>query len=135
MKKIASIVVLALLAIVFLVWPLFIHAATAGKRKDTVADASIYLQNPNQYLEGSVIDGLIVKDRNRLYTVIRVQPFNTSILFVEDITFCGDEVAKFDVAGPVVITYSRVMHERDCFDLRSVHQIADQKLTGWEIKK
>ena len=95
--------------------------------KPNAFGAVIYRENPNQYLEGSIVSGDIHKDGKRLFTTIRFSPAHTYSLFTDDVTFCGNQADMFDgMTGDIVVTYSKVMHQTWCFDLYSVHKVAEK---------
>lgn len=88
----------------------------------------MYQENPNQYLEGSFVNGSIHTDGKREFTTVRFAPTNTYGLFVQEVTFCGDKSDLFNgKRGTLVLTYSRVMHQTWCYDLYSVHEVKEEK--------
>ena len=129
-KKICTIFVYA--AIVFLVLSalsIVSHCSLDKKQHPNSIGAVIYQDNPNAYLEGAITNAVIAKEGDKLYTVIRFRPTNTYDLFTVDLAFCGNEASMFDgKTGVLVITYSKIMHQRDCYDLYRVDPVQDQYL-------
>ena len=105
-----------------------VHCSTSTSSHNSLG-ALTYNDNPNRYIEGAVIAESIHEDNKRVFTTLRVQPTHTYGLFTEELTFCGDQAEMFNgVRGPVVITFSKTMHHTWCYDLYSVHQVAEKKL-------
>jgi len=100
------------------------HCATSAPPKDSSLGALIYQDNPNQYLMGVIVKGDIVKDGKRLITVLEIAPTNTYDLFSEVVPFCGNQAEMINGHRRVVVfTYSKIMHQKDCFDLYRVDDL------------
>ncbi len=69
---------------------------------------AMYQDNPNSYIEGSIIGGSIVGSGRDIATNIRIQPSHTYNLFTQELLICGgpsEELANTSVGGPLVLTY------------------------------
>jgi hypothetical protein len=83
--------------------------------------AVMYQDNPNQYLMGNITKAGLFHDGKRVITTLSVAPTNTYTLFSQQVAFCGNQAEKInDHTAVVVFTYSKVMHQKDCYDLYRV---------------
>jgi len=88
-----------------------------------------YTENPVQYLEASIVGGTVHNEGKQELTTIRFQPTGTYSLFTEGWTFCGNVADMFDgKTGVVVLSFSKVQHHRDCYDLYSVHEVKEEPM-------
>lgn len=96
--------------------------ASSTKRQTNSIGIIAEIENRNQYMFGSVTGGSVFKLDDKVYTEIVFNPVNTPSLFTQQVTFCGDQASEFQgkLDGLVVVTYSRVQHRRDCYDLYRV---------------
>jgi hypothetical protein len=72
--------------------------------------------NPNTYCFGTITEGAILQDGHyedaKYATVLIVAPFNTPLVYTENIVLCGDLSAQLKtMGGPVVMTYSTKAHQ------------------------
>jgi len=119
-----SLGVVIMAALLFLAIAPFSHCRTSAPPRDNAFGALIYQDNPNQYLMVQVRSGKIFTRGKRIYTNLSVAPTNTYGLFNQSVTFCGDQSDMFDGKnGVLVLTYSKVMHETDCYDLYRVDTV------------
>lgn len=125
-----------LIAVLFLNWLMYMvliatgQAATTSSAKQANGNsfgALVYQENPNQYLMGSVSAANVGQTRNgRRVLVFEVRPTNTYAMFSQSVAFCSatDEQISTLISGSVlVLTYSRVMHRWDCYDLYRVDRV------------
>src|ERR1051326_4673854 len=86
---------------------------------DSSTQFAAYKINPYQYLYGNVVKATVVRSGRQSFTTVEVKPVRTYLMFSQDVIFCGDQRDKFDATAlsPVVLVYSRVMHNRGCFEL------------------
>ena len=97
----------------------FVREIQGGRqRHDNSLGAIQYVDNPNTYLFGVIVNQpenpnrVIMDGRRRLATILTFQPYNTFNLFTEAVTFCGNLTPAFaPVRGPIVVTYKTVAHE------------------------
>ena len=94
------------------------NCATSAPRHDNSLGVIQYVDNPNTYLFGVIVNQpenpnrVIMDGRRRLATILTFQPYNTFNLFTEAVTFCGNLTSAFaPVRGPIVVTYKTVAHE------------------------
>lgn len=105
------------------------HCAIDRKGSSNSFGALIYQDNPNQYLMGSIAEGTVTEYEKRIFTVIRFRPTNTYGLFTQDIPFCGNEASSFEgMSGVLVITFSKVMHNKYCYELYRVDKVMPKEL-------
>ena len=104
-------------------------ATTVKNRKNSIGIDEVYT-NPNRYLFATVIAGSIIRGKSDadLYTVVRVQPYNTMSLYDETVMFCGNMAEEFrGKRGPLVITYETRSHKMfqgiACHELYSVFMV------------
>lgn len=107
------------------------HAAI-GKKHDNSLGAVLDFTNPNIYMFGAVADGGVFKDETgRVLTSVRFQPYGTSILYSENVLFCGD-VSHLFPHGAIVTTYRRLAHEMSggvgCHELISVDKVVSREV-------
>jgi len=79
------------------------YASPSKPRPNTLGVNEIY-QNPNTYLIAEPVEVTFMRDeKERTYTNVRFQPFNTAAYFDESILFCGtvDDLKRL----PMAITY------------------------------
>ena len=127
-----------LISLLFVLNLVFAVAVTAfavptKNRPNTLGIAEFY-QNPNIYLFGTLAcrgenDCSLLRDaKERVYTNLKFQPFDTPSLYEEPVLFCGDVSASFNgKSGPLVVTYRRqaTLNYRGigCHDLDSVFEV------------
>jgi hypothetical protein len=119
---------LALVITLMLVFTMFIAPAHGilSKPHTSSLGAPVYQENPNQYLMGYVSDANVAETRaGRSVVVLEMRPTNTYAEFSQSIAFCSitAEQATTLVSGVVVLTYSKVMHREDCYDLYRVDKV------------
>jgi hypothetical protein len=87
------------------------HCATGTTRNNSDLGAVAYLENPNAYIMGSIVDGQVLTSKQghlRYATNIRLAPSYTFMLYNETILLCGNRARDFDgKTGVLVITYQR----------------------------
>lgn len=104
------------------------HGSTSLKHSNSLG-ALIYQYNPNQYLMGLITSGTVTEYNKKLYTVIRFRPTNTYGLFSQDFAYCGNVASMFEgMTGVIVVTFSKTMHSRDCYDLYRVDKVASKEI-------
>lgn len=112
------------------------QAATTGKPSGNSLGFQPYATNPNTYLFAAVAchgeqDCGVIERNKHMGTVVSFQPAHTYMLFPETVMFCGNEAERFNVAGPLVITYkkqaSRLVGGVPCHELVSVDRIAEKQ--------
>lgn len=76
---------------------------------------------------GMLLDARVIEYKSKLYTVVRLLPSTTTdSLNDQGVAFCGDQGSIIDAANdgsPVLLLYSKTMHQRDCFDLYTIIQL------------
>ena len=84
-----------------------------SNRQNNLGVDQVY-SNPNVYLFGVISchgdgDCSILRDsKDRQYTNLKFQPYNTMELYEEPVLFCGNVAGDFQgKQGPLVITYRR----------------------------
>lgn len=93
------------------------HCATGAPRHDNSLGVVQYVDNPNTYLFGVIVNlsenpNRVITDRRRFATILTFQPYNTFNLFTESVMFCGNLAPAFaPVRGPIVVTYKTVAHQ------------------------
>ena len=106
-------------------------ATTTPNRPNGLGLPQTY-SNPNAYILGLPVDGKIIGDGDQTYTNVRLQPYNTAVLYDESILFCGDVSGEFNgKTGDVVITFGRTAHQMyhgvACYHLVSVFAVPTPK--------
>lgn len=121
--------VLYMIAIVT-VWfsVLALGSAAVGKQQNSNSlGVPMYQENPNAYLMGFVSDANIGETRSgRKVVVLEIRPTNTYSTFSQSIAFCSvteEQIDKLRDGAVVVLTYSKVMHRPDCYDLYRVDKV------------
>jgi hypothetical protein len=105
MRKIVAGVIALALAFLVLAAVLIAtgRASTAKARPNSLGVSEVY-QNPNTYLIAEPVEVTFMRDeKERIYTNVRFQPFNTAAYYDESILFCGSVEAFKRV--PMAITY------------------------------
>lgn len=121
----------ALVAVVFLLTSAA-HCAV-GKKQSNSLGVPMFQDNPNTYLYASVLGGSYVRSQqDKLGTVVRFQPAHTYSLYTSDILFCGEIGERFNVRGPVVVTYKTQAKEAidgiGCHTLVSIDEVKEKPL-------
>lgn len=108
------------------------HCATTSSKQSNgnTFGALVYQENPNQYLMGSIsnADAGVTRAGKRVL-VFEVRPTNTYSMFSQSVAFCSvsdEQIATLISGSVVVLTYSRVMHHMDCYDLYRVDRVGVQ---------
>jgi len=129
MVKKLGYILLGLIALLFLVWPLFLHAAIAKKPGSNSIGVVMSNDNPYTYKAGVVGVSGNLEDG----VVLRVQPIGTYALFTEDILICGHPANLFaGKTNPLVLTYStrdsRMIEGIGCHTLVHVDSLKTQEV-------
>jgi hypothetical protein len=129
MAKKLGYILLGLIALLFLVWPLFLHAAIAKKPGRDSIGALVYQDNPFTYKAGTVS----VSGNLENAVVFRIQPIGTFALFTEDVLICGHPADLFTgKTNPLVLTYStkasRVVEGVGCHTLVHVDSLSTHEV-------
>lgn len=131
MKRDCRVVLVLVRAAVVLVMAPASESATAPKKSKS--ELAYYQDNPYQYLYGNVVNARLFRHGDQQFTNVEVKPVETSPMFTQFVTFCGNQGDKLDLttSEPVVLVYSRIMHRRDCFDLLRVDVVQKARQAGF----
>ena len=114
------------------------QATRSKQNRPNTIDVEQSYDNPNSYMFGSVACGgpnacgFLKDSHERLYTNIRIQPYNTAVFYDEAVLFCGDVSDSFrGKRGALVITYRRQATLNyqgvGCHELTSVFEVPSPK--------
>ncbi len=105
--------------------------AASVPRRDNGLGVVIEYSNPLIYNMGLIVDGTVIRDKDKVAVNLRVQPYGTFELYTEQVLLCGppsDELKH--ASGPVVLVYKRVAHEMidgvACHDFQNVFHIVSE---------
>jgi hypothetical protein len=120
----------SLLAVLFLIWPFFVHASVTTKHGNSLGVVQ-YQDNPYMYKAGAVIAGYAVDNGKAL--VLRIQPIGTYSLFTEDILICNYPIEMLaSKMNPMVLTYrtraSKMIQGIGCHELVHVDELKPKEL-------
>lgn len=130
-KETAAGVLLGILLGVLTILLLAVPGHCSVPQRSNNLGAVISDTNPNTYLYASIIDGAVIGNEKKEFTVIRFQPAHTFELYDESVLFCGNRAEDFrSMMGPIVVTYTTVAHTAyqgvGCHDLIDVEKVASK---------
>ncbi len=102
-------------------------------RRDNGLGVIIEYSNPLIYNMGLIVDGTVIRDKDKVAVNLRVQPYGTFELYTEQVLLCGPPTDELKHAsGPVVLVYKKVAHQTvsgvACHDFEGVFHIqAEEK--------
>lgn len=117
----------ALLVVLLTVLTLCAHASPSVKHQNSLG-VVISDINENAYVIALPIDGKVFDCGRRLCTNLSLRPFNTDMLYTEQLLLCGNEADSFKgMTGVLALTYRRQASFSaggvGCHDLVKVFQI------------
>jgi len=106
--------------------PRLAHGATSKSNRSNSLGVEQTYSNPNTYLLAVPIDAQFLDGGN--FTSIRFHPYNTTMLYDENVLFCGDVAEYFNgKRGVLIIVYDRVGHRAfrglACHELSAVFEV------------
>jgi hypothetical protein len=138
-RFILSITGVELLIVLFILLASFAHCSTSSTKRPNSLGIEQTYGNPNIYLFGALACGhaenactFFKDEKDRVYTNLRFNPYNTPMLYDDAILFCGDVSDYFRTQrGAFVVTYRRqtTLNYKGvgCHDLISVFEVPAPK--------
>jgi hypothetical protein len=123
-KKVAAWIIIGT-ALLFTLAVARAFAVPSKPRPNTLGVSEIY-QNPNTYLIAEPVEVTFMRDeKERIYTNVRFQPFNTAAFFDESILFCGtvEDLKRLPMAVTYLTRASLMYKGIACHEFVSAYEI------------